>query len=156
MVKAEAETLMAAEADSVCGAPYRQTSAERVNHRNGTWERRWDSRVGTMERGIPRLRKGSYYPDWLLEPRRQAERAVMQGVTECCVRGVSTRWVDGLVRTLGPSDPSWMRHGRGHWLLPGARLCRTNKGVLAGRVIVRAARRHPRSRGGRPGRPGRR
>ena len=81
-----------------------------------------------MDLGIPRLRKGSYYPDWLLEPRRQAERALMQGVTECCVRGVSTRWVDGLVRTLGPSDPSWMGHGRGHWLLPCAWLCRTNKG----------------------------
>jgi putative transposase len=76
MVRAVAETLMAAEAGSVCGAPYRQTSAERVNHRNGTWERRWDTRVGTMDLGIPRLRKGSYYPDWLLEPRRQAERAL--------------------------------------------------------------------------------
>jgi transposase-like protein len=107
MVKAVAETeaLIAAEADRVCGAPYRQTSAERVNHRNGTWERRWDTRVGTMDLGIPRLRKWSYYPDWLLEPRRQAERPLMQGVTECCVRGVSTRWVDGLARALGPSDP---------------------------------------------------
>lgn len=101
MVKAVTEVLMSAEASAVCGAPYRQPSVERVNRRNGYRERRWDTRVGTIDLAIPKLRKGSYFPDWLLEPRRRAERALMQVVTECYVRGVSTRRVDGLVRTLG-------------------------------------------------------
>lgn len=92
---------MSAEASAVCGAPYRRTSEERVNQRNGYRERRWDTRVGTIDLSIPKLRKGSYFPDWLLEPRRRAERALLQVVTECYVRGVSTRRVDGLVRTLG-------------------------------------------------------
>ena len=101
MVKAVTEVLMSTEASAVCGAPYRQPSVERVNRRNGYRERRWDTRVGTIDLAIPKLRKGSYFPDWLLEPRRRAERALMQVVTECYVRGVSTRRVDGLVRTLG-------------------------------------------------------
>ena len=101
MVKAVAEVFMAVEASAVCGAPYRQPSTDRVNRRNGYRERRWDTRVGTIDLAIPKLRKGSYFPDWLLEPRRRAERALMQVVTECYVRGVSTRRVDGLVRTLG-------------------------------------------------------
>jgi len=101
MVKAVTEVFMSAEASAVCGAPYRQASTDRVNRRNGYRERRWDTRVGTIDLAIPKLRKGSYFPDWLLEPRRRAERALMQVVTECYVRGVSTRRVDGLVRTLG-------------------------------------------------------
>ena len=101
IVKGMVETLMSAEADSVCGAPYRKASEDRVNRRNGYRERRWDTRVGTIGLSIPRLRQGSYFPDWLLEPRRRSERALVQVVTECYVRGVSTRRVDGLVRTLG-------------------------------------------------------
>ena len=101
IVKGMVETLMSVEADSLCGAPYRKSSTERVNRRNGYRERRWDTRVGTIDLAIPRVRKGSYFPDWLLEPRRRAERALVQVVTECYVRGVSTRRVDGLVRTLG-------------------------------------------------------
>lgn len=101
MVKAVTEVFMSAEASAVCGAPYRQASADRVNRRNGYRERRWDTRVGTIDLAIPKLRKGSYFPEWLLAPRRRAERALMQVVTECYVRGVSTRRVDGLVRTLG-------------------------------------------------------
>jgi len=101
MVKAVTEVFMSAEASAVCGAPYRQPSTDRVNRRNGYRERRWDTRVGTIDLGIPKLRKGSYFPEWLLEPRRRAERALIQVVTDCYVRGVSTRRVDGLVRTLG-------------------------------------------------------
>lgn len=101
IVKGMVETLMSAEADTICGAPYRKSSAERINRRNGYRERRWDTRVGTIDLAIPRLRRGSYFPDWLLESRRRAERALVQVVTECYVRGVSTRRVDGLVRTLG-------------------------------------------------------
>ncbi len=101
MVKTMAETLMSAEADAKCGAPYHQPSADRVNRRNGYRERRWETRVGTITLEIPKLRKGSYFPEWLLAPRRRSERALVQVVTECYVRGVSTRRVDGLVRTLG-------------------------------------------------------
>lgn len=60
-----------------------------------------DTRVGTIALDIPKLREGSYFPGWLLEPRRRAERALVQVVAECYVKGVSTRRVDGLVRTLG-------------------------------------------------------
>jgi len=101
IVKGVVEALMGNEADSICGAPYRQPSQDRVNHRNGYRERRWDTRVGTIDLAIPRLRKGTYFPEWLLDPRRRSERAVVQVVTECYVRGVSTRRVDGLVRHLG-------------------------------------------------------
>jgi len=101
LVKAVVEELMSADADAVCGATYRQAAPERTNRRNGYRERRWDTRVGTIDLAIPRLRKGTYFPDWLLEPRRRSERALVQVVCECYVRGVSTRRVDGLVRTLG-------------------------------------------------------
>ena len=59
------------------------------------------TRAGTIELAIPKLRHDSYFPEWLLRRRRRAERALIQVVTECYVRGVSTRRVDGLVRTLG-------------------------------------------------------
>jgi transposase-like protein len=101
IVQAVAELLMSAEADTVCGAAYGERSPERANHRNGYRPRRWDTRVGTIPLAIPKLRQGSYFPDWLLEPRRRAERALVQVVTECYVRGVSTRRVEGLVQSLG-------------------------------------------------------
>jgi transposase-like protein len=101
MVKTMAQMLMNADADSVCGAEYRHPSPQRTNQRNGYRERRWDTRVGTIDLEIPRLRKGTYFPDWLLSPRRRSERALVQVVCECYVRGVSTRRVDGLVRSLG-------------------------------------------------------
>lgn len=101
MGKVMAEMLMGADVDSRCGAAYRESSPERTNKRNGYRERRWDTRVGTIDLAIPRVRKGTYFPDWLLQPRRRAERALVQVVTECYVRGVSTRRVDGLVRRLG-------------------------------------------------------
>lgn len=101
MVGAMAATLMGAEADSLCGAAYGQSGPERVNQRNGYRDRRWDTRVGSIELAIPRLRKGSYYPEWLLDPRRRSERSLVQVVTECYVRGVSTRRVEGLVQALG-------------------------------------------------------
>lgn len=101
MVLGFVQALMSAEADAACGAPLGERSAERVNQRNGYRERRLDTRVGTLELAIPKLRQGSYYPDWLLEPRRRAERALVAVVAECYVRGVSTRRVEGLVATLG-------------------------------------------------------
>src|SRR5918996_2182965 len=73
----------------------------RVIRRNGYRGRTVDTRVGTIALDIPKLREGSYFPGWLLEPRRRAERALVQVVAECYVRGVSTRRVDGLMKTLG-------------------------------------------------------
>lgn len=101
MVRTFAESLMGAEADALCGAAFRERSGERVNRRNGYRERPFDTRAGTIPLAVPKLRSGSYYPDWLLERRRRAERALVAVVAECYVRGVSTRRVDGLVRTLG-------------------------------------------------------
>jgi putative transposase len=101
MVSMVVQALMSADADSKCGAPYGERSEGRVTKRNGYRNRRWDSRVGTISLAIPKLRRGTYFPDWLLEPRRRAEKALTQVVAECYVRGVSTRRVDGLVQTLG-------------------------------------------------------
>ena len=101
MVQEFAERLMGAEADALCGAGYGERSPERVTTRNGYRDRSWDTRAGTVSLAIPKLRTGSYFPDWLLEPRRRAERALVAVVAECYVRGVSTRRVDGLVKTLG-------------------------------------------------------
>lgn len=74
MVKTFAEALMSAEADVVCGAAYGERSDERVNPRNGYRLREWDTRAGTVELAIPKLRHGSYFPDWLLQHRRRAEQ----------------------------------------------------------------------------------
>ena len=101
MVRTFAEALMGAEADALCGAPFRERSGERVNRRNGYRERPFDTRAGTIALAVPKLRSGSYFPDWLLERRRRAERALVAVVAECYVKGVSTRRVDGLVKTLG-------------------------------------------------------
>jgi transposase-like protein len=101
MVRTFAETLMSAEADAMCGAEYGERSEDRVNRRNGYRERDFDTRTGTVELRVPKLRQGSYYPDWLFERRRRAERALVAVICECYVRGVSTRRVDGLVKTLG-------------------------------------------------------
>jgi putative transposase len=101
MVRTFAEALMSAEADSLCGAAYGERSEDRVNRRNGYRDRDFDTRAGTVELRVPKLRQGSYYPEWLFERRRRAERALTAVICECYVRGVSTRRVDGLVKTLG-------------------------------------------------------
>jgi transposase-like protein len=101
MVRTFVQALMSAEADALCGAPYGERSDERTNRRNGYRARDFDTRAGTIDLAVPKLRAGSYFPDWLLERRRRAERALVAVVAECYVRGVSTRRVDGLVKTLG-------------------------------------------------------
>jgi putative transposase len=101
MLERVVDELMEAEVDALCGAGRGERTEERVNRRNGHRERDWDTRAGTISLQIPRLRQGSYFPDWLLEPRRRAERALVAVVAECYVRGVSTRRVEGLVQTLG-------------------------------------------------------
>ena len=101
MVRSFAEELMGAEADAICGAPYGHATPDRTNRRNGYRSRRWDTRTGSIDLKIPKLRAGSYFPDWLLDARTRSERAFIQVVTEAYVRGVSTRRVEGLVETLG-------------------------------------------------------
>ncbi len=95
------DALMSAEADAVCGAGYGQVSEARVNSRNGYRHRDFDTRAGTLDVAIPKLRSGSYYPDWLLERRRRAERALTTVVATCYLLGVSTRRMEKLVETLG-------------------------------------------------------
>jgi putative transposase len=101
MVLGFGQALMGAEADALGGAALGERSAERVHQRNGYRPRRLDTRVGTLELAIPKLRAGSYFPDWLLAPRRRGERVLVAVVAECYVRGVSTRRVEGLVQRLG-------------------------------------------------------
>jgi transposase-like protein len=95
------QTLMGAEADAICGAGYGERSPERVNSRNGYRHRDFDTRAGTIDLAVPKLREGSYFPGWLLEPRRRAERALTQVVCQCYVEGVSTRRVDDVVKAMG-------------------------------------------------------
>ncbi len=101
MLRTFVEALMSAEADAVCGAPYGARSEERVNSRNGYRPREWDTRAGTVEVNIPKLRQGSYFPDWLLERRKRAERALTTVVATSYLLGVSTRRMEKLVETLG-------------------------------------------------------
>jgi transposase-like protein len=101
MLERVAGELMGAEADALCGAAYGERSPERVNTRNGYRPRRWDTRAGTIELEIPKLRSGSYFPDWLIAPRRRAEKALVAAIADAYLAGVSTRRVDKLVRTLG-------------------------------------------------------
>ena len=101
LLKTVTEFLMGLEADQHCGAEFGQKSEDRVNYRNGYRQRRWDTRVGTIPLELPRLRKGSYFPGWLLSPRRRAEKALVQVVSESYVNGVSTRRVDRLAAAMG-------------------------------------------------------
>jgi transposase-like protein len=101
MVQDFAEALMGAEADGLCGAAYGERSSERVNRRNGYRERDWDTRVGSIELAVPKLREGSYFPDWPLQPRRRAEQASVSVIADAYLAGVSTRRVEKLVQPLG-------------------------------------------------------
>jgi transposase-like protein len=93
--------LLSAEADAVCGAEWGQPSPERVNQRNGYRHRDLDTRVGTIDVAVPKLRTGSYFPEWLLERRKRAEAALISVVATCYLLGVSTRRMDKLVESLG-------------------------------------------------------
>jgi transposase-like protein len=95
-----AQELMEAEVTAAAGAGYGERSGERVARRNGYRERAWDTRVGSIELAIPRLRSGSYFPSFL-EPRRRSEQALVAVVQEAYVNGVSTGKVDRLVEALG-------------------------------------------------------
>jgi putative transposase len=99
-VQALAHALMEAEVTQHVGAGRYERTLERTGERNGSRERRWDTRVGSISLRVPRVRDGSYFPS-LLEPRRRAERALVAVVQEAYVQGVSTRRVDDLVQALG-------------------------------------------------------
>jgi putative transposase len=95
------DALLSAEADAVCGAGWGQVSSDRVNRRNGYRHRDLDTRVGTIDVAVPKLRTGSYFPEWLLTRRRRAEAALTSVVATCYLLGVSTRRMDKLVQSLG-------------------------------------------------------
>ncbi|MGJ9424198.1 IS256 family transposase [Aeromicrobium sp. CF3.5] len=93
--------LLSADADSVVGAEYGRPDPGRVAQRNGYRHRPLDTRVGTVDVAVPKLRSGSYFPDWLLERRKRSEAALITVVADCYLAGVSTRRMDKLVKTLG-------------------------------------------------------
>jgi len=100
MIGFAAERLMDLELEGLCGAAYGARSEDRTNQRNGYRERRWETRAGSLDLKIPKLRKGSYFPGFL-EPRRLTEKALVAVVQEAYIQGVSTRSVDDLVKSLG-------------------------------------------------------
>jgi putative transposase len=105
MVGFTAQRLMALEVEGLTGASHGERSPDRINQRNGYRDRLWETRAGTVELRIPKLRKGSYFPGFL-EPRRLAEKALTAVVQEAYVHGVSTRSVDNLVQAMGMSGIS--------------------------------------------------
>jgi transposase-like protein len=93
--------LLSADADAVVGAEWGQPSPERRTHRNGYRHRDLDTRVGTIDVAVPKLRQGTYFPEWLLERRKRSEAALITVIADCYLAGVSTRRMDKLVKTLG-------------------------------------------------------
>src|SRR5215831_16786681 len=100
MIGFAARRLMELDVEGLTGAAHGERSPERINQRNGYRDRTWETRAGTVELRIPKLRKGSYFPGFL-EPRRMAEKALTAVVQEAYVHGVSTRSVDDLVKAMG-------------------------------------------------------
>jgi transposase-like protein len=100
MIGFTAQRLMELEVAGLTGAAHGERNPERINQRNGYRDRPWETRAGTVELRIPKLRKGSYFPGFL-EPRRLAEKALTAVVQEAYVHGVSTRSVDDLVKAMG-------------------------------------------------------
>ena len=100
MLGVVADRLMALDVDQLCGAGAHERSAERVNRRNGYRPRAWETRAGTVDVKIPKLRKGSCFPEFP-EPRRAAERAMTAVIREAHVQGLSTRPVDDPVKAMG-------------------------------------------------------
>jgi transposase-like protein len=105
MIGFTAQRLMALEVEGLTGAGHGERSPARLNHRNGYRDRVWETRAGTVELKIPKLRKGAYFPGFL-EPRRMAEKALTAVIQEAYIQGVSTRSVDDLVQAMGMSGIS--------------------------------------------------
>jgi len=100
MIQFVAQRMMEMDVESLCAAFYGERSPERLNSRNGYRERLWETRAGSVDLKIPKLRKGSYFPGFL-EPRRTAEKALAAVIQEAYIQGVSTRSVDELVKAMG-------------------------------------------------------
>ena len=100
MIGFAAERLMQLETGAICNAAPGERSADRRNQRNGYRDRDWETRAGTVELRIPKLRRGSYFPAFL-EPRRMAEKALTAVIQEAYIQGISTRSVDELVKAMG-------------------------------------------------------
>ncbi len=98
--------LLSADVDAVCGAEYGQASPEHRAQHNGYRHRDLDTRVGTIDVAVPKLRTGSYFPDWLLERRKRAESALITVLADAYLAGVCTRHMDKLVGALGVSSLS--------------------------------------------------
>src|SRR3981081_3950378 len=105
MIGFAAQRLMELEVGGLTGAAYGEKAPERLAQRTAYRERSWETRAGTVELRIPKLRKGSYFPGFL-EPRRMAEKALTAVIQEAYIHGISTRSVDDLVKALGMSGVS--------------------------------------------------
>jgi putative transposase len=105
MISFTAQRLMELEVETLTGAAPGVRTPDRLNHRNGYRDRDWETRAGSVELRIPKLRKGSYFPAFL-EPRRMAEKALTAVIQEAYIQGVSTRSVDDLVQAMGMSGIS--------------------------------------------------
>lgn len=101
IIREFAQRMMDAEVEAMCGAGYGEVTPRRANSRNGYRWRGWETRVGNIELAIPKLRSGSYYPEWLLGRRRRAERALVSVAATSYLLGVSARRVERLARSLG-------------------------------------------------------
>lgn len=101
LLQSTINALLSADADAVVGAEWGKPSPDRVAQRNGYRHRDLDTRVGTIDVAIPKLRAGTYFPEWLLEHRKRAETALITVIADCYLAGVSTRRMDKLVKTLG-------------------------------------------------------
>jgi putative transposase len=100
MLQFVTQRMMDLDVEGLCGAPYGERRVPRENPRNGYRDRLWETRAGSIDLRIPKLRKGSYFPGFL-EPRRTAEKALAAVIQEAYIQGVSTRSVDELVKAMG-------------------------------------------------------